>query len=105
MGGSGTRPLLRVVEVFLRHPDGITIYQLADELGLTRDGANARLQSIYVEGFVECVRTGVRGSPAIYRLGPRIRSAAMDAGERWRSEIVGKPSEQGAPAFPRERRE
>lgn len=88
------------------HPDGLTVNQLAGELGMTRHGAHQRIQTLLVEGFVEVARPGRRGpgGEGLYRIGPRIRSLAMDASAHWREELVGKSSTVGIPAFPRERR-
>lgn len=106
MGGQGSRAALRAVERLMEHPDGMTVSQLADALGVTVHGARCRIQTLLGEGFLEIVRPGRKGpgGEGVYRLGPRFRSIAMDAAVSWREELVGKVIDCGTPVYPRERR-
>lgn len=105
MGWQGSRAALRAVERLMEHPDGMTVTQLADELGMTVHGARERIRVLLGEGFLEIVKPGRKGpgGEGVYRLGPRFRSLAMTAAVGWREELVGKSSPAGMPAFPRER--
>lgn len=104
MGGNGSKSALRTMEALMRHPDGMTVKQLADELGMTVHGAQQRIRTMLGEGFVEATRPGRRGpgGEGLYRVGPRLRSAAMDAAVRWREQLVGREQPGGVPAKPRE---
>lgn len=103
MGGAGARTALRTIELLMTNPDGMTVRQLACELGMTDHGARERLRSLLREGFVEVARAGRSGpgGEALYRLGPRLRAAAMEGSTRWRSELLGTAEPDAPRAYPR----
>lgn len=103
MGGAGARTALRTVELLMVNPEGMTVRQLAIELGMTDHGARERIRSLLHEGFVECARPGRPGpgGEGVYRLGPRMRAAAMEGSIRWRMELLGRAEPDPMPAFPR----
>lgn len=102
----GASDSLRILEALVCAQAGMTVEELSEALGMAWHRTNHRVRLMAREGFLEVAGAGRRRrsrglAPDLFRVGPRLRSAAMDAAEKWRAEIVGREIPGGVPAKPR----
>lgn len=104
MAGDPTRVCALIAEQLLEHPNGLTLSNLSERIDRKENGVSQMLRRLASMGFVEKIKTSQKGArgrvPYIWRLGPRIRSKTIDAGQSFRVELVGDDPQSGREARP-----